>query len=128
MRAVCRALPNDSEQEAIAMRKTIVLHGLVTVGLALAATTATADDSRGFYAGVGVGAALVDDDASNFDDDDTGFKLFAGYSFGKFLDIELAYIDAGTAKGTDGSLFFFSQGGGLDSAALGTEIDTRVVN
>jgi hypothetical protein len=81
------------------MRKSIVLNGLVAVGLALGAATASADDFIGFYAGAGLGSSAIDDDVF-LDDSDTGFKGFVGYSLGEFAAVELAYMDGGQLEDT----------------------------
>jgi hypothetical protein len=60
------------------------------------ATAATADDLKGLYAGIGVASTSVD--GGPIDDSGTSFKIFAGYSFNKFLALELSYLDGGTAK------------------------------
>jgi len=69
-------------------------------GLSFASMQAAAE---GLYIGAGVGTANVaanealddvGDVVADFDEDDTGYKIFAGYSFG-FLGIEAGYIDFG---------------------------------
>jgi hypothetical protein len=99
------------------MRKGIVWKGLVAVGLALGAATASADDFIGFYAGGGIGSSSVDDDFA-LDDSDTGFKAFVGYSLGEFVAVELAYMDGGTLKDTMDFGFF----------ATNVEADPRIIN
>jgi OOP family OmpA-OmpF porin len=67
--------------------------------LALIATSvfaispAIAQDS-GFYVGAGIGDFSVD--VGSFSGSDTGFKLFGGYKFIKYLAAEVEYIDGGT--------------------------------
>lgn len=71
--------------------------------------TASADDNdSGFYIGAGIGQfdSKVEDiegltDAiSNFDkEDDTAWKVFAGWRFMKWLALEAAYIDLGNPRG-----------------------------
>lgn len=66
------------------------------------------ENERGFYAGGGVGQFNVqiddiddtDDAIERLDDDDTSWKLFAGYRFNPHISVELAYIDFGDASGS----------------------------
>jgi OOP family OmpA-OmpF porin len=60
------------------------------------AGTAAAEVEPGFYAGVGVGQSTVEVDDIDFDEDDTGFKVFGGYQFNQYFAVELAYIDGGS--------------------------------
>ena len=103
------------------MRKGIIWYGLAAVSLALGAATASADEFRGFYAGAGIGSNSIDVDGI-FDDSDTGFKAFVGYSLGEFVAVELAYIDGGKPEDTqDLSTLFFT-------ADARTEIETKILN
>jgi OmpA-OmpF porin, OOP family len=68
--------------------------------LLLVASAACADDPpTGFYLGAGVGTATLELEDSNstadFDADDTGFKIAAGYRFLKWVAVEAAYEDYG---------------------------------
>ena len=62
-----------------------------------------ARDSK-WYVGVGFGLSKIDTDFSRFfstgelDDDDTGFKVFAGYQFTPYVGIELGFVDLGEAE------------------------------
>lgn len=74
--------------------------GGLAVLLLLVASVAHANDPRtGFYIGAGVGTATLELEDSNstadFDGDDTGFKLAAGYRFLKWIAVEAAYEDYG---------------------------------
>ena len=66
------------------------------------AGSAAAELDPGFYVGAGVGQSKIEADDINFDEDDTGFKVFGGYQFNKYFAVELAYIDGGNA---DKSIF-----------------------
>jgi len=84
----------------------------LALSAALAATSAQAADT-GFYIGGSVGQAEVSDfgaadldaelatlgitSSSSTDDTDTGWKLFAGYRFMKYLAVEGAYTNFGEA-------------------------------
>jgi hypothetical protein len=67
------------------------------------ACSAYADDTKGFYAGAGVGMSNVKIDnvsdvgaaLGEFDGDDVSFKAFAGWRFGKFISVEVDYLDLG---------------------------------
>lgn len=78
----------------------------VFAALALtAAMAAQADVQPGFYAGAGFGTTKIDDDGLDdvdFDDSDTGFKIFGGYSFNQNFAIEATYFDLGEASGSFG--------------------------
>jgi opacity protein-like surface antigen len=72
----------------------------LAVLLLLVASAACADDPRtGFYLGAGVGTATLELEDSNstadFDADDTGFKIAAGYRFLKWVAVEADYEDYG---------------------------------
>lgn len=66
---------------------------------AFAISPAMAKDN-GFYVGAGIGDFSVD--VGGFDGSDTGFKVFGGYKFMKYVAAELEYIDGGTVE--DGGL------------------------
>ena len=63
----------------------------------------TISHESGFYVGGGVGQFNVqiddiddtDEAIERLDDDDTSWKLFAGYRFNPYISIEAAYIDFG---------------------------------
>jgi Opacity protein and related surface antigens len=84
-------------------------------GALLAASIQANAAENGWYAGVGVGqmTTQVDDilgSGFDFDESDTGFKVFGGYKFLPWLGVEGAYVDGGepeiseTAGGATGSL------------------------
>jgi opacity protein-like surface antigen len=83
------------------MRHTIAC--LAALVLGIGANAARADNERGFYVGAGLGQFNVEVDdvnsainvAEEFDEDDTSWKLFAGWRFAPFFSIELDYIDFG---------------------------------
>jgi opacity protein-like surface antigen len=64
-----------------------------------AVSPAMAQDS-GFYVGAGIGDFGIED--NGFDGSDTGFKVFGGYRFIKYLAAEVEYLDGGTVE--DGGL------------------------
>ena len=73
--------------------------------LLLIPEAARAGGESGIYIGASLGSAGLDisDGGVEYDDDDTAYKIFAGYNFGKLpfinLGVEGSYIDFGTAKG-----------------------------
>jgi OOP family OmpA-OmpF porin len=73
-----------------------ILIGLMGA-LGLAAGSASAADS-GAYAGLSVGQAATEYQIIGFDETDTAFKVFGGYSFNPYLGVELAYVDAGAPE------------------------------
>jgi opacity protein-like surface antigen len=86
---------------------TTTLAALAALALAPAAFAQQQEEVSGFYAGGGVGQfnAGIDDvddvDATvdEWEDDDTAYKLFAGYRLNRFLGFELAYINLGEPSG-----------------------------
>lgn len=81
---------------------------------AVSGTTLAGSDS-GLYLGASVGQAQLDFDDEladigdvDFDDDDTGYKIFGGYNLGLIplvdLAVEGAYVDFGKFSGTLGPL------------------------
>ena len=75
------------------------MSGLAAMGL-MTSVAAHAEREPGFYVGAGVGSGTLDFDDTDFtiagvDDSDTAFKVYAGYTFGEFISVEAAYIDAG---------------------------------
>lgn len=79
--------------------KRLSLALLIALGLGTAPAIAA---DTGFYAGAGIGIFSTDisesDIGLNFDEDDTGFKVFGGYQFLPWLGGELAYIDGGESS------------------------------
>jgi OOP family OmpA-OmpF porin len=72
----------------------------LAVLLSLAAGAAYADDPPiGFYLGAGVGTATLEledaDSSADFEGDDTGLKVAAGYRFLKWVAVEANYEDYG---------------------------------
>ncbi len=107
-------------------RKTTLIAGAL---LALAALPACADDSTGFYTGLGFGRVSADESngkcvstaqanglaaaSCSVNKTDTTFKLMAGFTFNRYLGLEAAYADLGQVKakitGTSGSTTQLSQ-------------------
>jgi OOP family OmpA-OmpF porin len=84
------------------MYKRLGLSALAALGL-MAATAAQADVQPGFYMGAGFGTTKIDDDGFDgvdFDDGDTGFKVFGGYNFNQNFAVEASYFDLGEASGS----------------------------
>jgi OmpA-OmpF porin, OOP family len=107
------------------MYKRIGLSGLAVLSL-LAGAAAQAEIRPGFYAGVGVGSGTIEVDGVedfDFDESDTAFKIFGGYSFNENFAVELTYLDGGapemtvSAPGVTASLEF--EASGLSAAVLG---------
>ena len=77
------------------------------LALAPAAFAQEQEEVSGFYVGAGAGQfnAGIDDvddvDATvdEWDEDDTAYKLFAGYRLNRFLGVELDYINLGEPSG-----------------------------
>lgn len=85
----------------------------LAVFLLVTSGTASAGSDSGLYVGASVGSSQLDYDDDlpdvgevEFDDDDTGYKIFAGYNLGLIplvdLAVEGAYVDFGDFKGEVG--------------------------
>jgi len=89
------------------LRMTTTLAALAALALTPAAFAQQQEEVAGFYAGGGIGQfnASIDDvddvDATvdEWDDDDTAYKLFAGYRLNPYLGFELAYVNLGEPSG-----------------------------
>ena len=84
------------------MHKRLGLSALAALALT-ASMAARADVQPGFYMGAGVGSTKINDDGFDgidFDDGDTGFKIFGGYTFNQNFAIEASYFDFGEASGS----------------------------
>src|SRR5262245_52340830 len=69
--------------------------------LAALASAAQAEDS-GFYVGGGIGQSRQK--FTDFEGNDTSFRLFGGWSFNKYFAVEGGYVDGGTQSDTLGLL------------------------
>ena len=82
-------------------KKIIVICGILILCVS---RIASAGQESGLYIGGSIGSANIDvsKDSFDFDDDDLGYKLFAGYNFGVIplidLGIEGSYVDFGGAS------------------------------
>jgi OOP family OmpA-OmpF porin len=84
------------------MYKRLGLSALAALALT-ASMAARADVQPGFYMGAGFGSTKIDDDGFDgidFDDSDTGFKVFGGYTFNQYFAVEATYFDFGDAGGS----------------------------
>jgi len=64
-------------------------------GLSLCNAAHALDGDPGAYVGASFGQTQVAVDSLNFDEGDSGYKAFFGYSFNKYSAIELAYVNGG---------------------------------
>jgi hypothetical protein len=84
------------------MKHITVLLTALALGMGVM-TSANADNEKGLYIGAGLGQFNVEvddlDDAANtvseFDEDDTSWKIFGGWRFNPYIAVELDYIDFG---------------------------------
>lgn len=78
--------------------------------LLLSLAAATASYAGPFYVGASYGNASVevDEPTLDFDADDPGWKVFAGFRFLRFLGVEASYFDLGTPS--DGGVTFETTG------------------
>lgn len=89
------------------MRKTVLMMVLAVVAMA---SSALAADKNGLYIGGGLGWATLDvkGDSTDlghldFNEDDLGYKVFAGVRVLKFVAVEGGYVDFGTPSASFGS-------------------------
>jgi opacity protein-like surface antigen len=86
---------------------TATMAAVMALALAPTAFAQQQEEVSGFYAGGGVGqfnAGIddvddLDDTVEGWDDDDTAYKLFAGYRLNPYVGFELAYINLGEPSG-----------------------------
>ena len=90
----------------------IRFRGILQAGVLLSALTFSAGAYARFYIGGGGGQATFQNTervqqacttvgaTCSVDDNDTGYKLFAGYRLGQYLSFEGGYVDLGKAKAT----------------------------
>ncbi len=75
------------------------IFGLSVVLLILSTLSTVVLAEQPFYVGGGIGESYVEEDnvlaGEDFDDEDFGFKAFAGYRFHKNFAVELDYLDYG---------------------------------
>ena len=80
---------------------------------------------NGFYVGAGVGQGYVKVDEGDiaglddFDGDDTGFKVIAGFRPFKIFAIEANYVDLGSAKDNVAGVNVKADTTGIDAFAVG---------
>ncbi|MBB3167775.1 porin family protein [Simiduia aestuariiviva] len=108
----------------------------------LGSATSMAGDESGFYVGGSIGTSQLSysGDGSDFDDDDVGYKGFAGYNFGLIpflnLAVEGSYVDFGTQAGTianidvsqTSSAFMGSALAGVNLGPVGVFAKAGVIN
>jgi hypothetical protein len=97
---------------------------VVSIGFAAFVSTVQAADN-GVYLGAAVSQASVDVDLGSgptqipIDDEDTKFKLIAGFRPLDWLAFEVNYVDFGTIEGTAGGISGEYKLKGIDAFALG---------
>ncbi len=96
------------------MNQDRMVSGCVLVAL-FASGAAHADDP-GFYLGAGAGEARQK--SGDFEDSDTSFKVFGGYSFNEYLAAEAGFIDGGRQVDHEGTLRLAVDSSGLFVAGL----------
>lgn len=107
------------------MKRSIAVAAVV--GL-IATSASAADNDTGLYLGAGAGQFNVEIDsladvpetAENFDDDDTCWKIFAGWRFAKFFAVELNYMDLGKAEDSLGPIPVKTEINGFAPYLVGT--------
>jgi OOP family OmpA-OmpF porin len=92
---------------------------LAILAFLLAAVPSTAFANA--YIGAGAGQASTEAEADNvtFDDDTTGWKVYGGFRFLKFLGIEISYVDFGSPESTIGSSTFTADTKAYDGFLVG---------
>jgi OOP family OmpA-OmpF porin len=90
------------------MKRAIVAAMVLAAGTGTALAAGPDENPRGFYIGGGVGNfnvdidrfSQIDDTIGRLDDDDTGWKVFAGYRINRYVSLEGAYVDFGRQSDT----------------------------
>ncbi|TDI34869.1 MAG: porin family protein [Acidobacteria bacterium] len=82
------------------MKGTLGVAVVLVAALMLFAPTSDA----GIYAGASVTQTALDVDDVDFDEDDTGLKVFGGWTFFKFLGLEASYYDMGSLDNNSDSV------------------------
>jgi OOP family OmpA-OmpF porin len=103
------------------MDKRLGLCAVAALGL-MGAMAAQADTQPGFYAGAGIGSTTVGDDdldGTGFDDSDTGFKVFGGYTFNQNFGVEVSWFDFGEGSAEAGNSSVSVGVSGLAASAVG---------
>jgi hypothetical protein len=79
------------------MIKRMIIGGVSTLGFVC--TSGQAQEAAYYYAGLGAGQAMIQEDARDgFDDDSTAFNAFWGFAVSKYVGMEFGYLDTGTAE------------------------------
>ncbi len=94
------------------MKKLFLFITTVSLMLIFNLSSVSAEGTN-FYLGAGYGASDSDTEISgltgtaSLDEEDSGFKLFAGYQFNEYIGIEIGYTDLGEIelKGNNGDTF-----------------------
>ncbi|MBU0681306.1 MAG: porin family protein [Proteobacteria bacterium] len=92
------------------LKEAIAALGLIAF-MGLSAVHARAADDSKWYMGASLGNTNVDTGIRGLtatkDEDDSGYKFFAGYNFSKFIGVEFYYADLGeeSLKGNTGDLY-----------------------
>jgi len=103
------------------------------VAAALALWTAQASAEPGFFVGGSIGQSTTEAQENNifdsgenieFDEDDTGYKLFGGYMFNDYLGVELGYVDFGQPE----DKFSFDGGEGIVDVKVDAEVSAFTAN
>jgi len=78
------------------MIKRLMMGGVSTLGFVC--TSVHAQDAAYYYAGLGAGQAMIQEDGpEGFDDESTAFNVFWGFAVSKYVGMEFGYVDTGTA-------------------------------
>src|SRR4029079_6530380 len=82
--------PDGGEGEEMTIRRMVLLSVLFVLALPSAALA-------NMYVGVAAGQAATQDQVGkvDFNDDTTGWKVYGGFRFIKFLGVEASYVDLG---------------------------------
>src|SRR5215831_5546150 len=109
----------DTEENFRMLKKTW-LNGFVALGLMAGSTAFAAEPLTGFYAGAGLGQSTLKLSGTSFDEHDTSFKIFGGYSINRNFAVEAAYFDGGNASVSDSFSKVTFKISGVDLSVVGS--------
>jgi OOP family OmpA-OmpF porin len=103
------------------MNKRLALGALSTLSLIAGSAYAAEEDAAapGWYIGVGAGKSTIKVSEVGFDESDTAYKVFGGFSFNQYFALEAAYLDSGNPSMAIGTASVDASITGLNMSLVG---------